>query len=119
MPKTKLQNIIFTIIMWPVAFILEFFIVERLAKFLAFRIVTPKDPIIHIILAISSMTVCLMCPLMSCVATILFKDAGSEFVAVWLQTTALNFPTALFLQLFFVGPFVRLIFRTLFKKTVS
>ena len=78
MPKTKFQNVIFTLmmaflmvyamicynislniggmsnqvflmafgemkIMWPVAFVLEFFIVDNLAHKLAFRIVTPKD----------------------------------------------------------------------------
>ena len=78
MPKTKFQNVIFTLmmsflmvyamicynislniggmsnqvflmafgemkIMWPVAFVLEFFIVDNLAHKLAFRIVTPKS----------------------------------------------------------------------------
>ena len=109
MPKTKLQNVIFTLIMafvmvyamvcynisidkggmsnqifllafyempimWPVAFILEFFVVEKLSKFLAFRIVSPTDKPIFIILAISSMIVCLMCPAMSFIATVLFKQ---------------------------------------------
>ena len=96
MPKTKFQNVIFTllmafamvcamicyniainrggmtnevfmlafhevIIMWPVAFVLEMFVVERLAKMLAFRLVSPDDKPIFILLAISSMIVCLMC----------------------------------------------------------
>ena len=30
-------------IMWPVAFLLEFFVVDKMAHALAFRIVTPKD----------------------------------------------------------------------------
>ena len=108
MPKTKLQNVIFTIIMafvmvyamvcyniaidkggmsnqifllafhempimWPIAAILEFFVVEKLSKFLAFRIVSPTDKPIFITLAICSMIVCLMCPVMSFIATALFK----------------------------------------------
>lgn len=84
-----MQNFIFLaafkemIIMWPIAIALELLFVGKLAQKLAFRFVTPgKDPIIMVILAISSMSVCLMCPLMSLVATILFKDAGSEFIAV-------------------------------------
>ena len=44
--------------MWPAAFILEFFVVEKLSKFLAFRIVSPTDKPIFIILASSSMIVC-------------------------------------------------------------
>ena len=77
------------IIMGPIAFILDFFIVSKLA---------------------------FMCPLMSLAATILFKNAGSQFIAVWLQTTAMNFPTAFFWQLIYAGPIVRFIFRHIFKE---
>ncbi len=151
MPKTKFQEVVFTImmvfvmvyamicynialniggmanhvfldafhelvIMGPVAFILDFFLYGSLSKKLAFRIVNPaEDKPIMIILAISSITVCLMCPSMSLVATLLFKNAGTEFIAVWLQTTALNFPMAFFWQIFFAGPLVRKIFGAIFK----
>ena len=57
-----------------------------------------------------------MCPLMSFAATILFKNAGSQFVAVWLQTTAMNFPMAFFWQLIYAGPIVRFIFRHIFRE---
>ncbi len=113
----SLQNFVFLaafkemLIMWPIAVVLELLFVGKLAQKLAFRFVTPgKDPMIMMILGISAMSVCLMCPLMSLVATILFKSAGSEFVAVWLQTTALNFPMALCWQIFFAGPLVRNVF---------
>ena len=133
MPKTKFQNIIFTlimafiivyamicynislnkgqmsnevfllafhemVIMWPAAFILEFFAVEKLATKLAFRFIRPT---------------------MSMIATLLFKNPGKEIVAVWLQTTAMNFPMALCWQIFFAGPLARLIFRTIFKKQLQ
>ena len=71
---------------------------------------------IMLILAISSITVCLMCPTMSLAATLLFKHAGKEVIAVWLQTTALNFPMAFFWQIFFAGPLVRAIFGMIFKE---
>ena len=104
-------------IMWPIAVVLELLFVGKLAQILAFRCVTPgKDPMIMMILGISAMSVCLMCPLMSLAATILFKDAGSEFVAVWLQTTAMNFPMALCWQIFFAGPFVRNVFGFIVKR---
>ncbi len=104
------------IIMWPIAIALELLFVGSLAQKLAFRFVTPgKNPMIMIILAISAMSVCLMCPLMSLAATILFKDAGSEFVAVWLQTTAMNFPMAFCWQIFFAGPLVRNVFGFVMK----
>ena len=151
MPKTKFQEVVFTImmvfvmvyamicynislniggmanhvfldafhelvIMGPVAFILDFFLYGSLSKKMAFRIVNPaEDKPIMIILAISSITACLMCPSMSLAATLLFKNAGTEFIAVWLQTTALNFPMAFFWQIFFAGPLVRKIFGGIFK----
>ena len=151
MPKTKFQNIIFTLlmafamvyvmicynislnlggmkneiffmafhellIMWPLAFILEFFIVDKLAHLLAFRLVTPGvDKPLFLMLGISSMIVCIMCPVMSLAATLLFKDAGPQWFAVWTQTTVMNFPMAFFSQIFYIVPFVLLIFRVLFR----
>ena len=105
------------VIMGPVAFILDFFLYGSLSKKLAFRIVNPaEDKPIMIILAISSITVCLMCPSMSLVATLLFKNPGKEVIAIWLQTTALNFPMAFFWQIFFAGPLVRAVFGMIFKE---
>ena len=152
MPKTKFQEVIFTImmvfvmvytmicynialnvggmnntvflsafhefvIMAPVAFILDFFFVGHIAKRTAFRIVNPeKENPFHLVIAISVVSVAWMCPLMSLVATILFKDAGSQFIAVWLQTIALNFPMAFFWQMLYAGPFVRFLFRQIFRE---
>ena len=140
MPKNKVQEVIFTIlmvfvmvyamicyniaietgsmtnmvflhafrelpIMGPIAFLLDFFLVGGLAKKAAFRIVDPeKDNPFHLVLAIS---------LMSLAATLLFKHAGVQVIAVWFETTAKNFPMALLWQLFFAGPLVRFVFRHL------
>lgn len=153
MPKTKFQEVIFTmlmvfvmvyvmicynlafnmgglrnavflaafhelVIMAPIAFILDFFIVGILVKRLALRIVDPRrDPIFHLILVISALSVAFMCPLMSLAATVLFKDVGSELVAVWLQTVAINFPMAFFWQIFYAGPLVRFIFKRIVKNS--
>ena len=85
MPKTKLQNIIFTLIM---AFVMVYAMV-------CYNI------------AISSMIVCLMCPVMSFIATCLFMHPGSQIIALWLQKTVQNFPMAMCWQIFFAGPGVR------------
>lgn len=104
------------LIMGIAAFILEMFIAGPLAKKLAFCFVDPeKDRSILVILAISAMTVCLMCPMMSLLATLLFKGIDTQVISKWLQTTAMNFPMALCWQIFFAGPLVRKIFRTLFR----
>lgn len=109
--KGGLSNAVFLLafheltFMWPIAVILELFVVEKLAQKLAFRIIAPEsnEPI-FIVFAISAITVCLMCPMMSLVATVLFKNPGSEIIAVWFQTTVMNFPMALFWQIFLQDP---------------
>lgn len=99
-----------------IAFVLELVVVGPIVKKLAFRIVDPRSHApIFITLAISALTVCFMCPLMSMAATIIIKQpAAADFFAVWIQTTAMNFPMALCWQLFYAGPLVRLIFRAIF-----
>ena len=78
------------------------------------------DKPLFIVLAISSMIVCIMCPAMSLIATILFKDtAESGFVGVWFQTIAMNFPMAFFWQIFYAGPFARLIHRVIFERNTQ
>ena len=151
MPKTKFQNVVFTIvmatimvygmivynvalntggvtnatfgmalhempIMVPVAFILEFFVVEKLATKLAFTVVRPTDRPQIITYAISTMIVCIMCPTMSLIATLLFKEAS---LGTWVQTFGCNMPMALIWQLLFCGPLARLIFRTLFRRQLA
>ncbi|CAI3595096.1 Conserved hypothetical protein [Clostridium neonatale] len=49
------------------------------------------------------MTVCCMCPMMSLVATILFKGVDVEFFAKWIQTVVIDFPMALCWQIFIAG----------------
>lgn len=108
------------IIMWPVAILIELLIGERITMKLAKRIITPvMENSIFIILLISALTVCVMCPIMSLIAVILFKNPGTEIVAVWVNTVVFNFPMALMSQIFFVGPFVRMIFGTIFKRNIE
>lgn len=108
------------VIMGPIAFVLDFFIVGKIAKAKAFKMVNiEKDNPFHLVLAISFVSVIFMCPLMSLAATLLFKNAGSEFIAVWLETTVKNFPMALCWQIFFAGPVVRAIFGAIFKERKS
>ena len=106
---------------WAVlAFVLDFFLVGKLAKRKAMQMVNPeKENPFHLVLAISVVSVLWMCPLMSLAATILFQHAGRQIIAVWLQTTALNFPMALCWQLFFAGPLVRFLFRQGMKCAVK
>ena len=105
------------VIMGPIAFVLDIFLVGMIAKYKTFKIINPeRDNPFFIVLGISVISVIFMCPLMSLAATILFKNAGNQFVAVWIQTTAMNFPVAFFWQLIYAGPIVRFIFRHIFPE---
>ena len=101
-------------IMVPVAFVLEFFVVGKIAKILAFTVMKTSDRPQIITYAISICICCIMCPIMSLVATILFKETKS--FGTWIQTWAMNFPMAICYQMFYCGPFVRLIFRMIFRE---
>ncbi len=103
-------------IMVPVAFILEFFIVEKLATRLAFTFMRPTDRPQFITYAISLMIVCIMCPVMSLIATILFKEPS---FGTWIHTFGCNMPVALIWQLCYCGPLTRLIFRTIFRSSLA
>ncbi|MDD3028590.1 MAG: DUF2798 domain-containing protein [Erysipelotrichaceae bacterium] len=107
------------VVMVPIAFVLEYFMVEKAALALAFRIVRPDDRPLAIQLTISAMIVWLMCPLMSLVAAILFKQPGNQLLSIWLQTTILNFPMAFFWQMFFAGPLVRTLFTFVSQPKLS
>ena len=101
-------------IMVPIAFVLEFFIVGKIAGMLAFKVMRPTDRPQFIIYAISICICCIMCPTMSLIAMFLFKDNHS--FGTWIQTWGMNFPMAILYQLFCCGPFVRLIFCTIFRR---
>ena len=100
-------------IMVPIAFVLEFFVVEKLATALAFTFMKPTDRPQFITYAISLMIVCIMCPVMSLVATLLFKEPS---FGTWVHTWGCNMPMALCWQMLYCGPLSRAIFRLLFRR---
>lgn len=108
-------------IMGVIAFALEFLFVGKIAKNITFKLIDPtKTTSIFITLMISSITVMFMCPLMSFFATLLFNSQEIQNIfSKWIQTTAMNFPMALCWQIFYAGPFVRFLFRLIFKKQLA
>ena len=73
----------------------------------------PTDRPQFITYAISLMIVCIMCPVMSLIATLLFKEPS---FGTWVHTFGCNFPMALCWQMFYCGPLSRAIFRLLFRR---
>ncbi len=156
MPKTKFQDVVFTLIMvivmvyamicyniaidkgkmtneifllalhelpvmCVVAFIFEFLFIGKLAQKITFKHFNPKETNSFVItLSISSITVAFMCPLMSLVASLLFNfTIPAECLTNFINICVRNFPMALFWQIFYAGPFVRFIFRLIFKNNLK
>jgi len=74
--------------------------------------------------AIISATVAIMCPVMSFISAFLYYNYSAGFnmwtlLADWLKLVCFNFPFAFFTQLFFIQPFVRKMFKTIFKKDIE
>ncbi|SEA06034.1 hypothetical protein SAMN02745687_01626 [Lachnospiraceae bacterium NK3A20] len=148
MPKTKLENFIFTVvmafvmvygmicynisiniagctnqvflmafgelrIMWPIAILLELFVVGRIAPRLAFSFMRPTDRPQFITYAISFCICAMMCPIMSLIATFLFKQPSPGTYA---QTWAMNLPAAFAMQFLIAGPLIRFLFRLVFRR---
>lgn len=120
----QMQNQVFLMafgelpVMAVIAFLVEFLFVGKTVKELTFRILDPQTTQAFLItIMISALTVCLMCPLMSFFATILFNYNGAEnIISTWLQISIRNFPMALCWQIFYAGPSVRKLFRVFFKN---
>lgn len=82
---------------------------------------------VHLIIfetMIISVTVLLMCPTMSLIASLMYYPYYNGFhlatlLANWLKLVCYNFPFAFFSQLFFIQPFVRAAFRVLFRKDIA
>lgn len=118
------------------AYLSEVFLGSPLSLKLGLKAINPKknDPMI-VETAIICATVCIMCPWMSFLATILYKgifpglifqEVGFSvenffiyFIPNFLQTFVQNFPFALLSQLFFIQPLTRTIFKAIFRKSLA
>lgn len=124
---------IFIPIEFVLAYLCEVFIGSPLSLKLGLKAINPEknDPMI-VETAIICATVGIMCPLMSFLATILYNGIievgifGGDlinfiinFIPYFLQKVVLNFPFALLSQLFFIQPLTRVIFRSIFKKSLG
>ena len=114
------QGITFTtaihelIIMMPIAFVLELFVVGKIAAKLSFSVMRPTDRPQFITYMMSVCICSIMCPIMSLIATFLFNDAPS--FGMWIKVWALNFPMAICYQMLYCGPLARAIFRLVFRR---
>ena len=100
-----------------IVFLLAYFITSPIAKKLTFRIVNSKeDNKMLIILSIQTFTVLIMVGLMSISALFAQQLINSNVICNYIVLYCKNFIMAYPLQIFFVGPVVRNIFRVIFVK---
>ena len=103
-----------------VVFILIFFIISPLAVKLGRKYVSPeKNSPLLMTVAIQCFTVMMIVPPITLFATFLHSGFTADWFTIWISTWAKCFPAALCIQVFYVGPLVRLIFRTIFKKQLA
>lgn len=74
--------------------------------------------------AIICATVGIMCPAMSLLAACFYYPYYAGFniftlLANWLKLVCFNFPFAFFTQMFFIQPFVRVLFKLLFRRQIK
>lgn len=109
--------------MWPEV-IAAFIIVRLVANPLVSRLMhdiidvrTAKITSIAIVRA--GCTAFFMCPCMTLFVTIFHNGLTANILLLWIPKIIVNFPFALFLQIFYLGPFVRFVFRTIFKRKLT
>jgi hypothetical protein len=154
MPRTKFQELIFTVMMvfvmvyimtlynlgldngltpatffkalkgmWfeaAAAFIAQRYIAGPMAKKMVAHMVKPGvDRPIIVTLVMAGCTVMMMAPMMTLFVTILHLGFNPDIPIHWLPRLVLNLPFALCLQIFYAGPLVRFLFRTLFRNQLA
>lgn len=101
----------------PVAFILQFFFVQRFAGKWAERYPTDNKILYYIIR--TGFTVMVMCPVMSLYSNIIimfqFGYTVPEMIAAWIPKLVINWAFAFGVQVFILGPATRFLFRLLMK----
>ncbi len=103
-----------------VVFLLIFFVVSPSALKLARIHFTPgQDKPIFMMVSIQCATVCLIVPMITLFATFYHNGFEANWFCQWIRLAASCFPVALCLQVFFIGPFVRMVFRHIFHKQLA
>ena len=99
-----------------IIFLCAFFISSHVAKYFAFRVVTPADSQIVIIVTIQIFMVLSQVAMASILGVYHGYGFNSQFIPNYLATYCRNFIMALPVQIFLVGPIARGLFRAMFRR---
>ncbi|MGN0240635.1 MAG: DUF2798 domain-containing protein [Candidatus Weimeria sp.] len=98
-----------------VVFCLVFFFVTRTAMHLARRTAGIDTPLLTM-LCIQFFTVCMVVPSITLFAVFFHNGFTANWFTQWITLIVQCFPMALCLQVALAGPFVRFVFRMLFRR---
>jgi hypothetical protein len=99
------------------AFAAVHFLVNPLVRKRVNRLLPPgTDKPLLVNVAMAGCTVSMMAPLMTLLVNIYRNGIGPDIVLLWLPKLVLNFPFALCIQIFFVGPFIRWAYAAIFER---
>ncbi len=109
--------------MWPevaAAFLAQHFLGAPIAARLLPQIVDPADKRrIMVQVAMAGCMVFVMAPAMTLFVSVMHSGLTADMPLRWLERLAVNIPFAFFIQIFYVGPLVRLIYRSVCRIGVT
>jgi hypothetical protein len=98
----------------PLAFILQFFFVQKFAGNMSAKYPTDNRLVSYVIR--TGFTVLIMCPIMSFYSNIIYVGFTADLIPIWLTKMVQNWPFAFFVQVFLLGPWNRFLFSLVFKE---
>ena len=105
----------------PVAFLLQFFVIQKIAAKQAAKY--PTDNKIVYTCIRTGFTVLMMCPIMCGYSNIInwinFGWSFGEFLEAWITKMPINWIFAFCVQVWLLGPAKNIIFRAIFKKQLA
>ncbi|MDR1468613.1 MAG: DUF2798 domain-containing protein [Spirochaetaceae bacterium] len=97
----------------PLAFVLQFFVVQKFAGKMSAKYPTDNKLLYRAIR--TGFTVLIMCPVMSLYSNILYEGFTLDLIPLWITKMAQNWTFAFFVQIFLLGPLNRFLFGLMFK----
>jgi hypothetical protein len=97
----------------PLAFILQFFVVQKFAGKMTAKYPTDNKMLYYAIR--TGFSVLVMCPIMSLYSNVVYLGVNINMVPVWFTKMTQNWIFAFFVQIFLLGPWNRFLFGMIFK----
>lgn len=105
--------------MWPeaaMAFFVQRYVAKKTANIILHKMVDVKTAKpLFISVCVAAGNVIVMAPCMTLLVNIMHHGISPDLITYWMPKLVLNFPFALCIQIFYVGPFVRLVYKLLMK----